>query len=360
VFLSPTGVDTNPCTAAARCRTLDRAYRVASPGNSVELAAGSYPGGAINVDTTKTSLTDVVFRPATGATVTISAEVNVSGSHIEFRDLKFAGGWKTLLGAADVTFRNISSRHFFIWSSSNISMIGGEVGPSDGSDYDSMITESAGARVAPKDLLIDGVNFHDWWRPAGSDFHTECLQVGAGVNVTIRNSRFWNCATHDIFIRSWGGINNGIHELKGWLIENNFFARTQDGFYAIQFVNDLGFSMADFVVRNNSFLQGIFIDGPTTNVTVDSNIFSEQATYGCSGDVYRNNIYETLQGTGGPCGATDRVTAVQYVNRAALDLHLRAGSPGIDQGNPASFPATDIDGQARPRGAAPDVGADET
>jgi hypothetical protein len=51
---------------------------------------------------------------------------------------------------------------------------------------------------------------------------------------------------------------------------------------------------------------------------------------------------------------------VQYVNRAALDLHLLPGSPGIDQGNPASFPANDIDGQARPRGAAPDVGADET
>jgi hypothetical protein len=279
---------------------------------------------------------------------------------MEFRDMKFGGGWKTFQSANDVTFRNISSRHLFIWSSSSINIVGGEVGPSDGSDYDSQITEYSGSRVAPRDILIDGVAFHDWWRPAGSDFHTECLQVGAGVNVTIRNSRFWNCATHDIFIRSWGGINGGIHELKGWLIENNFFAKTLDGFYAIQFVNDLGFSNADFVVRNNSFLQGIYIDGPTTTITVDSNIFADQATFGCSGDVYRFNIYETLQGTGGPCGATDRVATVQYVNRAALDLHLLPGSPGIDQGNPASFPANDIDGQARPRGAAPDVGADET
>ena len=31
-----------------------------------------------------------------------------------------------------------------------------------------------------------------------------------------------------------------------------------------------------------------------------------------------------------------------------------------DRGDPAHYPATDMDGQARPIGAAPDVGADES
>jgi hypothetical protein len=355
VFLSPTGNDAAACTAAAPCRTLDRGYRAARPGQVVELAAGRYPGGAIGVDERKRAEADVVFRPAPRAAVTVGGELEIYGSHLTIRDLKLAEGWKTYRQTLDVTLRNVSSRHFFIWSSRRVSVVGGEVGPSDGSDYDPQISEESGSRLAPRDILIDGVDFHDWLRPAGSGFHTECLQVGAGVNVTIRRSRFRNCATHDIFIRSWGGINGGIHALKGWVLENNFFGETADGYYAIQFLNDLGSSDADFLVRSNSFLQGIHVDRQRTTVTVDSNIFSEQPAGSCGGDVYRYNVVES----GVRCGPTDRIGRVRYRNRAALDLHLLPGSAGIDQGNPSGHPRSDIDGQRRPSGRRADAGADE-
>jgi hypothetical protein len=343
------------------CLSLDRAYRVAAAGQTVQLAAGTYSGGDVNADGSKTSSADVVFKPVAGATVTLNGEVDVRASHVTFEGVKFAEGWKTHREADDVTFLNVSSRHLFIWSSSNVSVIGGDIGTFGARvSYDSNITEYPGSQVAPRNILIDGVYFHDWIDvDSGQANHIECLQVGAGVNVTVRNSRFERCGTHDIFIRSWGSINGGIHELRNWTIENNFFGETEDGYYAIQFVNDLGFSNADLLVRNNSFLQGISMDDPSTTVTVDSNIFSEQATYGCSADVYRYNIDEELLGTGGPCGNTDRVAAVQYVNRGALDLHLSPGSPGIDEGNPSSSPSTDYDGQSRPRGGRADVGADE-
>lgn len=48
-----------------------------------------------------------------------------------------------------------------------------------------------------------------------------------------------------------------------------------------------------------------------------------------------------------------------YADRTGFDLHLSLSSPAIDRGNPFSFPATDIDGDPRPRGPAPDAGADE-
>ena len=60
------------------------------------------------------------------------------------------------------------------------------------------------------------------------------------------------------------------------------------------------------------------------------------------------------------CGSTDVVGQPSYVSTSptSADLHLASGSSGVDQGD-ANAPASDLDGQARPRGAAPDIGADE-
>jgi hypothetical protein len=41
------------------------------------------------------------------------------------------------------------------------------------------------------------------------------------------------------------------------------------------------------------------------------------------------------------------------------DYHLAAGSPCIDAGDPLNYPPTDFEGDTRPNGVAPDIGADE-
>jgi hypothetical protein len=70
---------------------------------------------------------------------------------------------------------------------------------------------------------------------------------------------------------------------------------------------------------------------------------------------YSHNVW-----LGRKCGATDKkVSTLGFVDAAKLDLHLRAGSPALDAGDPKSFPARDIDGQHRPAGSGPDAGADE-
>ncbi|MEW6218264.1 MAG: choice-of-anchor Q domain-containing protein [Thermodesulfobacteriota bacterium] len=48
-----------------------------------------------------------------------------------------------------------------------------------------------------------------------------------------------------------------------------------------------------------------------------------------------------------------------FVDAAAGDFHLQSVSAAVDHGNAAYAPATDLDGDARPQGAADDLGADE-
>ncbi len=96
----------------------------------MQLAAGSYPGGQITFDNSKTGAAgQVVLSPAPGASVTVAGELLIGAQHLELRDMALANGWQTDANAADVVMRNLDSKHFFVNSSQQISIIGGRVGP---------------------------------------------------------------------------------------------------------------------------------------------------------------------------------------------------------------------------------------
>jgi hypothetical protein len=268
------GSDQNPCTTSAPCATFDRAYRQASPGQAVFVAGGSYPKQRINVDTRKNGAgADVVFLPAGGSTVKV-AGVSIAGSHIELRSLQTK--WAVVPGANSVTLRNvISDGAISITGASNVSVLGGQVYSPVPVSSDPVIASLYG--LVPTNILIDGVTFHDF-RDVGPGqlHHIECLQVGAAINLTIRNSTFYNCATHDIFIRSWGNLNNTPNPLTNIVIQGNTLAATTVGYYAMQIMDDLWTaSPTSFSVLNNNAAQLILVrvTHGTTNL-VGSNISS--------------------------------------------------------------------------------------
>ena len=91
-----------------------------------------------------------------------------------------------------------------------------------------------------------------------------------------------------------------------------------------------------------------------------SNVQTDQDNYHCStstraGVIWERNVY----GRGIPCGAADVVAPTGFRNPAKLDLRLSRRAAAIDHGDPRSFPRVDIEGQRRPKGRAPDAGADE-
>ena len=351
--MSPTGSDSNPCTQALPCRSFNRTYRVALPGQTVEVAAGSYGGETINPDASKTSSVDVLFRPAAGAAVTVTGQLEILGSHFEVRDMTVTQ-MEFPREADDVTMRNVINKGMWMQGPSNISIIGGEI-TCGYCGYHSHLQNGGADSAPPRNILFDGVNFHDWHSISGE--HGECLQILGADGIPIRNSIFKNCgtgngglgATADVHI-AWTGVGPMT---KNILFENNFFYPSGNPF-VIQ-MDD--YANIDFRYNSLSGPVNIFDrSGPGTSIDFVGNIVRKGSCTAENSGVPINWSYNIMQG--GTCGSTDRNAAAGFVD-ANENLHLIFGAPAIDAGDPGSYPPLDFDRQARPMGLRADAGADE-
>jgi putative cofactor-binding repeat protein len=107
---------------------------------------------------------------------------------------------------------------------------------------------------------------------------------------------------------------------------------------------------------------GVYVAGYTTlfmtnTIAVSAtwgitNVSPASATVNADHNLFWANTYPGIQGTN-PVSGNPR-----FINPAAGDYHVGAGSAAIDAGVNAGV-TTDVDGDPRPIGPAPDVGADE-
>jgi hypothetical protein len=183
-----------------------------------------------------------------------------------------------------VTLRNVvADGAISISGASNVSVLGGEVYSPVRVSADPVIASLRG--LVPTNILIDGVYFHDFQDVGpGQLHHIECLQVGGAINLTIRNSTFRNCATHDIFIRSWGHVNASPYPLTNVVLQGNTLAATTVGYYAVQILDDLWTSSpTSFFVFNNTAAQSILVRVTHGTAQVSGNNVSAGATTPGSG-----------------------------------------------------------------------------
>jgi hypothetical protein len=349
LFVAIGGSDANPCTASSPCATFNAAYQLASDGQVVEVAAGTYgPQDLLGPRGARTKY--VVFRPAQGAVVS-TGELRLDGAeHVEFDDMT-VDDYYVAQGSHDVVFRDLDAHVFFIRSADDVFVVGGRVGGTTHAES-ATIGSTAGSTQPSQNVVIDGVEFHDMTRADAPTDHTECLFLQSVDGLVLRNSRFHGCDVFDVYVSNIlvGPVSSNL------LIENNFFGSATDGgFYTLFARLDSGDELQNAVIRNNSFAQGIHLDpGSYQNVLVAGNVgpmLQHQCTPGVD---YSHNVWQ-----GARCSATDTSGASGFGDPDHLDLHLVRGAPPIGRGDPASYPARDIDGDLRPRLLPPDAGADQ-
>ena len=179
------------------------------------------PDQQIVADRRKRSSRDVVIRPAKGAVVTLGELTLGSGDsgdgpeHLTIERMRTGFASRgvqqpvaALPGTRDVTLRGIDAGNFTLWGVRDVRVLGRRLGPVPHRSGHALLQREDRRRARPvptSDVLVDGAKFHDYrfgpecWNQ-GSECHFECMYVNGSRNVTIRNSKFRDCALYDIFV----------------------------------------------------------------------------------------------------------------------------------------------------------------
>jgi hypothetical protein len=369
------------------CKSFDKAYAIAQLGDIVQVAGGDYGDQVLTLKSDKSAggnLADVVFQPAPGSTVTIGefdsgtdTQSPNGAKHVTIKDMsdnnissKYCT-WGVTNGSEDITIINGDACNINVFDSNSITIDGGDWGPCVVGTVPSSYDDPCGNNkiVNSQNITITNTKIHDIVTADAPSHHIECMFIVSGSNITISKNKFYGCGIYDIFIQRYDG-----GQINNLLIENNWFGQPRDGEYPnFDGYSDrsLAFSprsqaFSNVNIRNNSFHPGADISldddgwgGAYNNFKLTNNILRLDNWMCGNGVIFSHNLYTGTTGCG---GAGSLVAAAGYINTAndsSLNYHLTPSSAGIDAGDSAGFPATDIDNQTRPQGSIVDIGADE-
>lgn len=397
VFVAPGGSDAASCRKRTTpCASLDRAYRAARPGEIVEVKGGTYPDQEIRADASKRSSRHVVFRPAKRAKVTLgeltlgSGEGGDGPKHLTIRRMATAYAAPTeqrpvtaLPGTRDVDLEQLDAGNFTLWGVRDVRVLGGDWGPchvGPDSACGNAKIDAGPAGYPTSDVLVEGARFHDYrfgprcWE---TDCHFECMYINGSRNVTIRGSKFRDCALFDIFATVSGpdAAQVGHERLT---IENNWFdtpwdesgpgtsQRRRASAVVLAWCGNAARGYRGVRIRHNSFQRN-------TGVTVDEGVACNSFDVSLTGNLmgwdgcdrrwrYAYNVYSTGLRRG-RCGPTDRIAGNAFPYRSAasgdgFDFHLRKDWRPANKTVAEGCARKDVDRQRRPARRC-DAGADE-
>ena len=407
LFVAQGGSDSASCTSTAPCSSFDRAYQLATPGQVVQVAEGTYPSQVIRNRAEMWNLSPgcepsntsncVAFRPAPGAQVTIDGVLEVRGSSV-WIDGATSGGPASesrsynikVTGYADteaesetnypdhVILEGIDATSFGVFNVDTATFKDMDVGPAtvtsgcailQGPGYENKIGFGSGITYVPRNITIDGVVIHDQnVNSAGraNDCHFGGLFIVNADGLTIKNSIFSQNVVYNIQIQNFAGPPP-----KNVTMENNWFGcpvewldvspTKCDGQPDVQF--NAASTFTNYLFRYNSFAGGLgqMVGGASySNVRVVGNAGSGP-TQCFAGWSFGYNAWD-----GAGCVSTDvNLGSLPFVDSRAGEENFRLapGSRAIDYVTPTAseyLMGSDIAGVARPLGLARDAGASET
>ncbi len=400
LFVSPSGLDTNPGTAAAPFKTLQRAADVVAPGDVVTARPGTYRG--FNLFTSGTPAARITFRadPAPAAPVVVNQANpwnNLDGINLEGASFVTVDGFAVtgvpragIRAVVDqfVVIRNNNATDNGVWGvftgfSADL-LVENNVAARSGEQHGIYVSNSADRPVVRGNTVFEN-------KASGIQLNADLSQGGDGIitNAVIENNTLRANG-------AGGGASINLDGVRDSDVRNNFIDGARASGIALFQGNGATGSRDNRVVNNT-----VIVDN---SVNAGNGRWAVTISGGSTGNVLRNNVLFSTQSFRGAVeivadslpGLVSDYNAVEdrfdldgsfiglaqwraqtgqdlhsvgvasvsaldalFVNRAGGNLHLAAGSAAVDAGTAAGAPALDFDGQARPGGAGVDIGADE-
>jgi hypothetical protein len=393
VFVAPNGNDARSCKRRrAPCRTFNRAYRAARPGQVVQVAGGRYPGQTIYAVSGRRG-PKVMFRRAPRARVLIEGLTFQGADFISVKGMTMTakrsepgrGNRQGIFvgpGSRYIKLRGMRAGNIHTWFADHVVVRGGKYGPCHAVANAPNVCGNSKIDVSTN-VTIDGALFHDYRFDescfAAGNCHWECLYINGGRNVAIRRSRFRDCAIFDIFV-TLSGPDAARMGHRNLTIENNWFdtpwnenqsgpARAFPTALSLAWCQNSPLGYRNVRVRFNSFQRNTGIEREPNpacvfdNVRVVGNLLMYPGS--CDPQVtYAYNIWSTAWRRG-RCSGTDRIAGNRfpYVNRRSgfrFNFHLRRRETIAHNFVPRSVGCPrDIDRQRRPMQRRCDAGSDE-
>jgi hypothetical protein len=359
-FVSPSGSDSNPCSQNSPCATPDHAFNLASPGQTVQVAAGTYDygNGAANFTKSGTAGNYITVSCATRGACKIQSSTtgNTTVVALQGNYMTFDGFEVTDTSAAGNNLGLYVTSSFVNITRNTIHHI----------ETDCSDTGGGGIQTTngTHDLTIDSNLIYDiGWPDGGSP---KCpsstvqedgiLTETAGVNIVITNNIVYHVSG------GWGIGPGGPpgQPTAPIVISNNLVFSNSNGGIVITYTGDYS-TVTNNIILNNGVVRGQCGINTSIDGYPDSHILeANNDVYGNAGGDYcstgipiqQNNISVN------PALGT---TFVNWKADGSGDYHQKAGSPTINNGSSsAGAPPVDFDGNPRPQGAAYDIGAYES
>ena len=320
-YVATTGSDSNPGTLGAPWRTVQKAFNVLQPGQRALVRAGTY-AESLDMARAGTAAAPITVENYPGERPIVNGggerplEISSSGAYFRIRGFVFQNSPYNSGGNIDIyghhleiaanEVRNAQDQGIYTDEDSHDAQLLGNWIHNNGQG---VVHQSHGIYLQGNDHLVANNVIHD---------HVK----GFGIQVYDRNSRSIITANTVTGAGHSGIVVGGSGGVDNIRVVNNVFAF--NAHYGIS--HDSTCPTASRADHNVSF----------------GNPWG-QTQPGCSGlDYSRGN----------------RTTDPLFVNFAARNLHVDAGSPALDYALPEFSPGGDFDGRPRPQ-SAPDAGAYE-
>jgi hypothetical protein len=325
---------------------LTNVYNQAAPGSVIELGCGNYaawdtPDGATKQMTVRAATRNCAKFPRLHAK---SSNVTLDGI-----DIDAGGGVPSCAGGECAAFEAWGGNTNITFKNGRIGHVGGQKG----------LFLHGVSSTSPQGIVIQNTEIHDV-RVTAAGQHLECV-MSHSPGVTFRGNTFRNCGVFDISLGR--GDWWGQPEYGNVTMENNLFGHSVD-------------DGADWHYYGLAWWLTTLDGARIVNNTFENEVIMDRANGGVGG-VWANNIgggwtcepgVVYVGNVGKSCSAQDKAVnptssnqnqtaPMGWVNPAAFDFHLTAGSPAVNAGSAQYAPAADREGKAR--NGAPDAGAYE-